>query len=575
MKAERKDLQYPEDVSSSKRAKTLLISIAFTLALAAPVGGATTALEDHGFWISEGQDSAGAPMTNVKALVDAKDWSKGEIVCNSISDPRCAGKVIGNASMYLTPCSESSTIGCITQVYAIGADGRRINGTFVRSVAKVDNLTFEQNTTIQLAAGEGMGGLWRIPGLVHGGQNDLYAVQARIGGNGSGSSTSPIRYNNAQFGISAVEQSSTTSQDPRIEVSSEGIYQGGFSFDQNCVMQEKGACFKRATFPKGYRFGIEVRVPNSLLGWFHGRFAKPEFSVSSDSTSSVRYRVEAEPVVVPELIAKVPYSSWTTEFRDYAREQWPFSGGGVGGVAYMMPGVMGKLAMELARRYLPMVNDKATASASFWVVKSLNEWADGKTTEKIDPRVLSCTNSTGGISGLVTTNAMVYSQGPPDFNEANQSLDYKVLSPHLDEAGREILGSYDLLIDSTVARCIYGFSDAPIKAELEIVGGDGIAKVATTVLGERGRWLFLSANGFTYSNPTIRVKLSQEKVVASTPSPSPTPSAVKEPTKDSQQKSVSTGQKTTSIQCKKGNKVRTVTGKNGARLTCPKGWKLL
>jgi len=554
-------------MSKSGRAKTLLISIALTLALALPVSGATPALEDQGFWISEGQDSGGAPMTNLKALVDVRDSSKGEIVCSSVLDPSCAGRAM-LASMYLIPCSESSTIGCITEVYAVSGDGQRINGTFVRSVAKITNLTFEQNLTIKLAAGEGMGGLWRFPGLVHGGQNDLYAVQARITGNNT-SSISAIRYYGAQFGISAVQEGSTTYQNPSIGFNSDGIYQGGFSFDLSCVMHEMGVCYKRATFPKGYRFGIEVRLPNSLLGWFHGRFAKPEFSVSEDSNASFRYRVEADPVVVPEVMAKVPYPSWTPEFRDYAREQWPFSGGG----GYMMPGVMGKLAMELARRYLPMINDKATASTSFWVVKSLNEWGDGKTVETIHPRVLACTNNADGISGLVTTNAMVYGQGPPEFDEANQSLDYKVLSPHFDETGREILGTYDLLIDAMVARCIYRFSKAPIKAELEIVGGDGVAKIASTVLGERGKWLFLSANGFTYSNPTIRAKLSQEKVVDSTPSPSPTSTTVTGEKSDSVKKPTTSMRKVVAVSCKKGNQVKKFSGTKKGKLTCPKGWK--
>lgn len=561
-----------------KRVNTLLISLFLILALALPVNGETRALEDQGFWISEGRDSAGAPMTNLKALVDIRDWSKGEIVCDSSSDSKCAGKAL-LASMYLIPCAIFSTVGCITEVYAVSRDGRRINGTFIKSVAKIKNLTFEQNSAIQLAAGEGMGGLWRFPDLVHGGKSDLYAVQARITGNNS-SSTTPIRYESAQFAISPVQEGTTTAQEPKIEFNSEGIYQGGFGFDLDCVMHEKGVCYKRATFPEGYRFGIEVQLPNPLLGWFHGRFAKPEFSVLTDSNSRVRYRLEADPVVVPELKAKVPYSSWTTDFRDYARSQWPISGAGSGATSYMMPGVMGKLAMELARRYLPMVDDKATASASFWVVKSLNEWSDGKTAETINPRVLSCTKDAGGIAGLVTTNAMVYGQGPPDFNEANQSLDYKVLSPHLNESGLENLGSYDLLIDGSVARCIYGFSNAPIKAELEIIGGDGVSKVATTVLGERGKWLFLSANGFTYSNPTIRVKLSQDKSVASTPTPTPTVAASVTPTSTpSAEASPSPSMANTSTQvsavkktitCVKGKTTRKVTG---VAPKCPKGFK--
>jgi hypothetical protein len=67
---------------------------------------------------------------------------------------------------------------------------------------------------------------------------------------------------------------------------------------------------------------------------------------------------------------------------------------------------------------------------------------------------------------------------------------------------------------SDIARCIYSFSNAPIKAEISITSDDGEKKVATTVVNEKNGWLYLSAKGFTFSAPTINVKLSQEKVVA-------------------------------------------------------------
>jgi hypothetical protein len=66
---------------------------------------------------------------------------------------------------------------------------------------------------------------------------------------------------------------------------------------------------------------------------------------------------------------------------------------------------------------------------------------------------------------------------------------------------------------SDIARCLYGFSSAPIKAEISITSDEGEKKVATTIVNEKNGWLYLSAKGFTFSSPTINVKLSQEKVV--------------------------------------------------------------
>jgi hypothetical protein len=86
-----------------------------------------------------------------------------------------------------------------------------------------------------------------------------------------------------------------------------------------------------------------------------------------------------------------------------------------------------------------------------------------------------------------------------------------LISPHLNADETEAIGTYDLVIKSEVARCIYGFSNAPIQASISIVGSNGENKVATTVINEKNGWLYLSANGFTYSSPIIKVKLSQAK----------------------------------------------------------------
>jgi hypothetical protein len=112
---------------------------------------------------------------------------------------------------------------------------------------------------------------------------------------------------------------------------------------------------------------------------------------------------------------------------------------------------------------------------------------------------------------VVTTNSLVYSAGPPSYNQQTQTLDYQLTSTHLNADGTEAIGTYDLVLKSEVARCIYGFSNAPIRATISIFGANGENKVATTVINEKNGWLYLSANGFTYSSPLIKVKLTQAK----------------------------------------------------------------
>jgi hypothetical protein len=111
---------------------------------------------------------------------------------------------------------------------------------------------------------------------------------------------------------------------------------------------------------------------------------------------------------------------------------------------------------------------------------------------------------------------------------------------------------------SDVARCVYGFSKAPINATISITSADGTPQVATTVIGERKGWLYLQAKNFEFSAPIITAKLTQEVVVEPTPTPTATPT--KKPVVA----------KKTTITCVKGKTVKKVTA---AKPTCPTGFK--
>jgi hypothetical protein len=74
------------------------------------------------------------------------------------------------------------------------------------------------------------------------------------------------------------------------------------------------------------------------------------------------------------------------------------------------------------------------------------------------------------------------------------------------------LGTYDLVLRSDAARCLYGFSSAPVSATVSIAGADGSQSVATTVVTEKDGWLKMKAAGFTFSEKQIKVKITQESV---------------------------------------------------------------
>jgi hypothetical protein len=151
---------------------------------------------------------------------------------------------------------------------------------------------------------------------------------------------------------------------------------------------------------------------------------------------------------------------------------------------------------------------------------------------------------------MVTTNSNAYIAGPPVFKDG--VLSYKVSSPHYDSKNEIQVGTYDLAIRSDIARCIYGFTSAPVQASVSIIYDDGQTKSATTVVSERNGWLKLSAKGFTYSSPTLKVSFTQEK-----PAAEATISPVAKPSKKT-------------IVCTKGKTTKKVTAVNPK---CPTGYK--
>jgi hypothetical protein len=237
-----------------------------------------------------------------------------------------------------------------------------------------------------------------------------------------------------------------------------------------------------------------------LQGWFHGRIYKPQINITNDQNGGQTINIEAEPVIVPTIEKLIPTSQISEDLRNYLSKDQQFSTGG----DYLMPGSSGEDAFDQAKLWLPLINDKASTSQSVWTVRTLEF-------NQANWNIRNCSASGSQLSGVVTTNSLVYSAGPPSYNPQTQTLDYKLISPHLNADETDAIGTYDLVIKSEVARCIYGFSNAPIQASISIVGSNGENKVATTVINEKNGWLYLSANGFTYSSPLIKVKLSQAK----------------------------------------------------------------
>ena len=106
---------------------------------------------------------------------------------------------------------------------------------------------------------------------------------------------------------------------------------------------------------------------------------------------------------------------------------------------------------------------------------------------------------------------------------------------------------------SDVARCIYGFSKAPVSATVSIISSDGAPQFASTIFKETDGWVYLSAKNFEYSSPTLKVKLQQDAPVSVAQPAGKVPAA----------------KKIITISCVKGKLTRKISGVNPK---CPSGY---
>ena len=507
----------------------------------------------QGINITEGYRFITSPPALMGATVIGPD--RIMTLCTSLTDNACTAGTAISMINHLPPCSPEIEVNCISSIYATDEVGVKTEGKFVKFSTTNTVYDYPANEKNNLPQGKSQGGIWQIPGITHAGGNDFYFASTLINGwliknAGVEVTNEKFDFNSIESAISPVKEISGSfnqafpvdSSNPSRDGSKSGGVGAGIDLitaEQNsCIMMGAGICYSIQDFPKEIRFGMRIVLGKNMKGWFHGRIFQPVIDVQT-SGSKQTITFEALPVKVPTLYERVSTSLIDSEFRTYLSGNRTFSEGS----GYFIPGNSGQEAFEMAGFWLPLIRDKATTSRSYWNVKTLlgNQ----------DVNVSRCSANDGKLAGIVTTNSLVYSAGPPTYNRAEESLDYKVLSPHYTATGEEAIGSYDLILRSDVARCIYGFSKAPIQAVVSIISPEGENKVATTLIREKDGWLTLSAVGFTFSSPTIRVVLSQKAVASSVSSSKRT-------------------SKTTTINCVKGSTLRKVSG---IKPKCPTGYK--
>lgn len=492
-------------------------------------------------------------------------------LCSSFSDPVCAGSTYWTWRSYLPACNTEVATNCIVGVTAY-VDGRSIEGTFERSFPDRTPTEFTGDPSKGIADGRSPG-LWHFEGVTHDGGSEFFAVASLTGDMFKDDPSQQMRM--SIYPVSVVRGTGEMSLS-RVSDSANGAKVLGVNTDWRYLFKGKDEALIRWPFPTNTRFGMKVRLAKPMAGWLHGRVADPDVFIASTAAGQ-EISVTASPSKVPvlDVWSKLtdlpePLLLDLKNERVGGRFYYGFIGTPLEQLTVSMDGGANgdEWSMRRFLMWLAVAKDTAAVSRSSWTVRTMRNSEFGSAQH--------CLVSDTSLAGFVSTNATVYLAGPPTFNPDTQSLDYKVASPHFDRMGGVNIGHYALAIRSDVARCVYGFRSAPVSATISIVSADGTEQVATTAVSEHDGWLYLHADGFTYSSPTVRVKLTQEQPKAEptptaspTPTPSETPSATATPTPSPSSVTKPAAKKT--ITCVKGKQTKRVTA---VAPKCPTGWKL-
>jgi hypothetical protein len=263
------------------------------------------------------------------------------------------------------------------------------------------------------------------------------------------------------------------------------IIGGGFN---KCFWYKNGSCGVTAGFSPDTKITLSLRVPESLGGWYRGRIADPTIEIKPLGLKQNLLVVSAVPIETPYL--QVGLTDDDVAPAVILGSQLPTNSVGV--IRSTQDNAF--TAIDLLRKY---AGDKATGMLSLWTFSNLNQSGSG------------CLYSTSKVIGFVSTDALAYSGQAPTFK--NGTLSYKLGGVHYKPDSSVIEGRYDLVIRSDVARCLYGFSSAPVSASITVIDSAGESKLSTTSMSEKDGWIYFEAAGFGYSSPEIQIKLTQPK----------------------------------------------------------------
>ena len=492
-------------------------------------------------------------------------------LCASATDAHCANVHSIDANLIIPPCYSDADRICIEGL-EIGAEGKPLEKTVLDHELPAKKTPADAK--LGLPAG-GAASIWNAPSVAHQGNALSYAVIVSASynidrKNPAGSQlfettkfeakVIPVNIKKGSYcGYEMYELESDPFWFGEVNTSSRMVGEGCKApLVKECILTEKGSCAVPAEFLPNARIALSLRMDSKVTGWLFGRMKDVDVAITALDTKNNKLRVEATSVNLISgnaWVAKKDLINYPDLYA-YTKKTW-FSGDttfedAITGTksGSKMDDLMSTGTFDKFKVWEPLIKPNPE-----------DNWRWNFSSDNSNTNGTGCFAQAGKdkLIGLVTTNAPIYDSGAPTFNDG--ALSYKVAGLHFKADGSLFKGTYDLAIRSEVARCLYGFTDAPVRASISVIGADGNTQtVATESIREdkQREWLFLSANNFTFSSPTIKVKLVQDKPLSSTSETSKQAAPIKK-----------TITKVKTINCVKGKMTKKVSGSNPK---CPTGY---
>lgn len=369
--------------------------------------------------------------------------------CADADSGVCAGKKNLWFYAHLPVCDANITIDCVSSFSATTSNGVTHRGTFQRYYPATNPTSFPGKQSIGLPSGRSPG-LWSIPDVPHLGGSD-YIVIVRLDGGTDDVEGYSFRAAVIPVSYKADADTSSSYQLPRWtqpgRLSGPNADRGKY---RCAIWGEGGSCMLSRSFPEATKFSITARLSHEPTGWLHGRMAEPEISFAN-SDNGVNVSITASPVQVPAFSVVRQLDAYPQEVQSSFGAGSKYGSGQDGGGTVFNVAANSEKAFEQFALISQTINDTAAYAPWVWSVRTLSAYE----MRQAGP----CLTKGTGVKGIVSTNATIYGNGPPDFDTATRTMNYKVAAPHYTRDGTTpFKGTYNLQVRTDVAECLYGFS---------------------------------------------------------------------------------------------------------------------